>query len=221
MKVIVTGATGMVGEGVMHVCLNHPAIENVLVINRRPDGVKHPKLNEIIHEDFFDLSPIASQLIGYDACLFCLGVSSVGMKEPEYFRLTHTLTMHVAETLARLNSGMTFAYVSGAGTDGSEKGRSMWARVKGKTENDLRKLGFKKAYAFRPGAIKPIEGMSHTLTAYKYLGWIFPIGRALYPSGFCTLRELALAMIFTAQNPVDQYVIEGQDIISLAKKMGS
>ncbi len=218
MKVIVTGATGMVGEGVMHVCLNHPDVEKVLVINRRPDGVKHPKLTEIIHQDFFDLSAIESQLSGYDACFFCLGVSSVGMKEPEYYRLTYTLTMHVAETLSRLNSGMTFAYVSGAGTDSSEKGRSMWARVKGKTENDLRKLSFKKVYAFRPGFIKPIEGMQHTSTYYKYINWLFPIGRRLFPNGFCTLRELALTMIYTAKNPVDKNVIEGRDMIELAKK---
>lgn len=218
MKVIVTGATGMVGEGVMHVCLNHPDIEKVLVINRRPDGVKHPKLTEIIHSDFFDLSAIESQLTGYDACFFCLGVSSVGMKEPEYYRLTYTLTMHVAETLSRLNSGMTFAYVSGTGTDSSEGGRSMWARVKGKTENDLRKLPFKKMYAFRPGFIKPIEGMKHTNTYYKYITWLFPIGRKLFPNGFCTLRELALTMIYTAKNLVNQDVIEGRDMIELAQK---
>ena len=218
MKVIVTGATGMVGEGVMHVCLNHPDIEKVLVVNRRPDGVTHPKLTEIIHQDFFDLSAIESQLTGYDACFFCLGVSSVGMKEPEYYRLTYTLTMHVAETLSRQNPGMTFAYVSGNGTDSSEQGRSMWARVKGKTENDLQKLPFKKAYAFRPGFIKPLEGMKHVNQYYKYINWLFPIGRKLFPNGFCTNREIGLAMIYTAKNRVDKDVIEGRDIIELAKK---
>ena len=218
MRVIVTGATGMVGEGVMHVCLSHPAIEKVLVINRRPDGVKHPKLKEIVHPDFFDLSAIESQLAGYDACFFCLGVSSVGMKEPEYYRLTYTLTMHVAETLSRQNPNMTFAYVSGAGTDGTEQGRSMWARVKGKTENDLRKLPFKKAYAFRPGFIKPIAGMKHTNSYYKYINWLFPLGRKLFPNAFCTLRELALTMIYTARTIVNKDVIEGRDMIELAKK---
>ena len=218
MKVIVTGATGMVGEGVMHVSLSHPAIEKVLVINRRPDGVKHPKLTEIIQQDFFDLSTIESQLAGYDACFFCLGVSSVGMKEPEYFRLTYTLTMHVAETLSRQNPNMTFAYVSGAGTDGTEQGRSMWARVKGKTENDLRRLPFKKVYAFRPGFIKPIAGMKHTNTYYRYINWLFPLGRKVFPNAFCTLRELALTMIYTARNPVTKHVIESRDMIELARK---
>ena len=221
MKVIVSGATGMVGEGVMHVCLGHPDVETVLVINRRPDGVQHPKLTEIIHPDFFDLSAIQSQLTGYDACFFCLGVSSVGMKEPEYYRLTYTLTMHVAETLSRLNSGMTFAYVSGTGTDSSEQGGSMWARVKGKTENDLRKLPFKKSYAFRPGFIKSMEGMKHTNTYYKYITWLFPIGRKLFPNAFCTLRELALTMIHTVKNSVDKEVIEGRDMIELAQKESS
>lgn len=218
MKVIVTGATGMVGEGVMRVCLNHPDIEKVLVINRHPDGVKHPKLIEIIHEDFFDLSSIESQLVGYDACFFCLGVSSMGMKEPEYYRLTYTLTRHVAETLSRLNSKMTFAYVSGAGTDRTGQGGSMWARVKGKTENDLQRLPFLKTYAFRPAFIKPIEGMRHTKNYYKYINWLFVVGRALYPGGFCTLKELALAMIFIARNTVEKDVFEGNDIIELAKK---
>ena len=218
MKVIVTGATGMVGEGVMHVCLNHPDVEKVLVINRRPDGVKHPKLTEIIHPNFFDLSPIESQLSGYDACFFCLGVSSVGMKEPEYYRLTYTLTMHVAETLSRKNPGMTFAYVSGAGTDGTEQGRSMWARVKGKTENDLRKLPFKKAYAFRPGFIKPMEGMRHVNKYYRYINWLFPFGRKFFSNGFCTNQEVGLAMIHTAKTIVNKDVIEGRDMIELAKK---
>ncbi len=221
MKVIVTGATGMVGEGVLHVCLNHPSVEKVLVINRRPDGVRHPKLTEIIHQDFFDFSAIENQLVGYDACFFCLGVSSVGMKEPEYFRLTHTLTMHVADTLVQLNPGMVFCYVSGAGTDGTEQGRSMWARVKGKTENDLRKLPFQKAYAFRPGFIKPMEGMKHVNKYYKYINWLFPLGRKLFPNGFCTNQEIGLAMIYAAKNKVKKEVIGGRDIIELGNKENS
>lgn len=218
MKVIVTGATGMVGEGVLHVCLNHPDIEKVLVINRQPDGVQHPKLVEVIHQDFFDLSSIEKKLTGYDACFFCLGVSSVGMEKTEYYRLTYSLTMHVAETLVRLNQEMTFSYISGMGTDSKERGRSGWARVKGKTEKDLRKLSFKKVYAFRPGFIEPIEGMTHTKNYYKYLKWLFPIGRRLYSGGFCTLRELAQAMIYTARNTVQKDVYEGKDIIESAKK---
>src|SRR5687767_1065494 len=139
IRAIITGATGMVGEGVLHECLNHPDVENVLVINRRPGGVTHPKLTEIIHGNFHDLSSIAPRLAAYNACFFCLGVSSVGLKEQEYHHLTYDLTMHVAKTLSQLNPDMTFCYISGAGTDSSEKGRSMWARVKGKTENHLMK----------------------------------------------------------------------------------
>ncbi|GHB79640.1 NAD-dependent epimerase/dehydratase family protein [Persicitalea jodogahamensis] len=217
MNVIVTGATGMVGEGVMHVCLNHPDVDKVLVVNRRPNGVKHPKLTEIIHQDFFDLSAIENHLKGYDACFFCLGVSSVGLKEPEYFRLTHSLTMHVAETMVRQNPEMVFSYVSGMGTDGTEKGRSMWARVKGKTENDLRKLPFRKAYAFRPGFIKPMEGMKHVNKYYKYINWLFPAGRKLFRNGFCTNEEIGLAMIYSARNVVQKDVVEGRDIIELAR----
>src|SRR6266508_2253769 len=156
IKAIITGATGMVGEGVLHICLNHPNVEQILVINRKPCGVQHPKLKEIIHTDFYNLSSIEDQLIGYNACFFCLGISSVGMKEADYFKVTYTLTMHVAETLSRHNPDMTFCYISGAGTDSTEKGRIMWARVKGKTENDLMKLPFRDVFAFRPGFIKPI-----------------------------------------------------------------
>jgi nucleoside-diphosphate-sugar epimerase len=131
IKAIVTGVTGMVGEGVLHECLQDPNVESVLIINRKPSGVTHPKLKEIVHPDFFDISPIESQLSGYNACYFCLGVSSVGMKEPEYTKMTYTLTMHVAEALSRQNPDMTFCYVSGASTDSTEKGKTMWARVKG------------------------------------------------------------------------------------------
>ncbi len=140
----------MVGEGVMHECLLHDDVEEVLVIGRKPCGVSHPKLKEIIHDNFFDITPIENRLTGYDACFFCLGVTSIGKSEEEYYKLTYTLTMHVAEIFSKLNPGKTFCYVSGAGTDSSEKGRTMWARVKGKTENDLMKLPFKRAYNFRP-----------------------------------------------------------------------
>ncbi|WP_212004438.1 NAD-dependent epimerase/dehydratase family protein [Chitinophaga sp. HK235] len=216
LKVIVTGASGMVGEGVMHECLQHPQVEEVLVINRRPSGIVHPKLKEIVHQDFFNLSPIADQLRDYDACYFCLGVSSVGMAKQQYYRLTYTLTMHVAETLSRRNSNMIFCYISGAGTDSSEQGRSAWARVKGKTENDLLKLPFKKVYAFRPGFIKPTKGLKHGHAFYRYINWLFPIGRALFPSGFCTLAELGRAMINITLYGYGRQIIEGKDIIALA-----
>jgi hypothetical protein len=208
----------MVGEGVLHECLQHPEVEAVLVINRKASGLSHPKLTEIVHDNFFDLSAISGQLGGYNACLFCLGVSSVGMKAEEYYRITYTLTMHVAETLNGLNAGMDFCYVSGAGT--GEKGRSRWARVKGKTENDLMKLSFRHVYAFRPGFIRPTPGLSRTHAFYKYIGWLFPIGRALYPAGFCTMEELGLAMIRVVSRGYEKKIIEGKDIIKLGQEMG-
>ena len=215
IKAIITGATGMVGEGVLHVCLQDPRVSDVLVLTRKPTGVQHPKLREVVHSDFYNLAAVESTLKGYNACFFCLGVSSVGMKEADYFKVTHTLTLHVASTLARLNGDMTFCYISGAGTDSTEKGRSMWARVKGKTENDVMKLPFKRAFAVRPGFIKPFAGLVNVHPFYKYINWMFPIGRALYPNGFCTLRELGLAMIRLAQDGYPTNVISGKDIILL------
>jgi uncharacterized protein YbjT (DUF2867 family) len=221
LNVIVTGATGMVGEGVVYECLRHNDVKKVLIISRRPSGMAHEKLTEIIHTDFYDLVPIETQLQGYETCFFCLGVSSVGMKEEDYLRVTHTLTLHMAQLLSRQNPDMTFCYISGAGTDGTEKGRSMWARVKGKTENDLKKLPFRRVFAFRPGFIRPIPGLLRIHNYYRYIGWLFPIGRALYPAGFCTLRELALALIQVAKDGFEKAVIEGEDIIRLAEREGA
>jgi hypothetical protein len=215
---IVTGSTGMVGEGVLHECLLHPLVASVLVINRKPCGIVHPKLKEIIHQDFFDLSAIETQLNGYDACYFCLGVSSVGMKKDEYFRLTYTLTMHVAQTLSRLNPDMVLCYISGAGTDSTEKGRSAWARVKGRTENDLFKLPFKGVYAFRPGYIHPTKGLKRTNPLYKYITWLYPILRSIFPNSACTLKEIGLAMIHVVIQGYKKKSIEVKDIIALAKQ---
>jgi hypothetical protein len=216
IRAIVTGSTGMVGEGVLIECLNHPNVESVLVINRKPIGVSHPKLKEIIHTDFFNLSPIENQLSGYNACYFCLGVTSVGKKEPEYHHLTYNLTMHVATTLARHNSDMTFCYVSGAGTDSSEKGKAMWAKVKGKTENDIMKL-FKKAYMFRPGLMKATKGQKNTLKVYDYLGWLYPFIKSLFPKSACLLSEVGQAMINTVNFAPAKHVLEVTDIIALSK----
>ena len=213
-----TGATGMVGEGVLHECLLHPDVEAVLVINRRPCGVVHPKLKEIIHKDFFDITPIAGELTGYNACFFCMGVSSVGMKEDAYTHITHDLTLHIAGILAKQNPGMTFCYVSGAGTDSTEKGRSMWARVKGKTENDLLKLPFKKAYMFRPGYMHPTPGLKNTLKLVKALSWLYPVLRLVFPSGVSTLKEVGVAMINTVNKGPDKQVLEVKDIVALAKQ---
>jgi uncharacterized protein YbjT (DUF2867 family) len=216
ISVIITGTTGMVGEGVLHECLQHPAVEAVLIINRKPLGVTHPKLKEIVHADFYDLTAIEPQLRGYNACYFCLGVSSVGMPAEDYYKVTYTLTMSVASTLSRLNTDMVFIYVSGAGTDSSEKGRSRWARVKGKTENDLMALPFRRVYAFRPGFIRPTRGLANAHSFYRYVDFLFPIGRALYPGGFVTLAELGLAMIRLTLRGDPTRIIDGKDIIALA-----
>lgn len=218
IKAIITGATGMVGEGVLHQCLQNPKVGSVLVINRKPCGVQHAKLKEIVHADFFNFSAIEDQLVGYNACYFCLGVSSVGMDKEEYYKKTYTLTMHVAETLSRKNPEMVFCYVSGAGTDSTEQKRSNWARVKGKTENELMKLPFKRIYNFRPGFIKPIKGMKRTNPYYKYINWLFPVGRALFPGGFCKLSELGDAMISVTAKGYEKQIIEGKDIIALAAR---
>ncbi|WP_341835224.1 epimerase [Chitinophaga pollutisoli] len=216
LNVILTGATGMVGEGVLLECLENPHVEKVLIINRRPSGYTHPKLQEIIHENFFNIRPIAGQLTGYNACFFCLGVTSVGKSEPEYYRQTYVLTMHFAETLADRNRDIAFCYVSGSGTDGSEHGRVMWARVKGKTENDLMKLPFRAAFAFRPGLLKATPGQRHLLKAYKFFGWMYPFFRSLFPGFASSLQELGKAMIAVSRNGYTSKVIEVRDIHKLA-----
>lgn len=216
IKVILTGATGMVGEGVLHECLQHEMVEQVLVVVRRSCGITHPKLKEVVHGDFFDLSAIENQLSGYDACFFCLGVSSVGMKEPEYYKLTYTLTLGFAGTVSALNPGMTFCYISGAATDGSEKGRIMWARVKGKTENDLMKLPFKHVFNFRPGFMNPTKGLKNTLKYYNYISWMYPVMRRLLPNYMSTLKELGLAMINVTLKGYGKSVLEVKDIVRCA-----
>ena len=159
MKVILFGATGMVGQGVLRECLLDPGVERVLAVGRSPTGQQHAKLRELLHEHFLDFSNVEAELTGYDACFFCLGVSSVGMDAERYRHLTYDITLAAASTLAKLNPGMTFIYVTGRGTDSTEQGRLMWARVKGKTENDLLKLPFKAAYMFRPAGIQPLHGV--------------------------------------------------------------
>ena len=218
ISVILTGATGMVGEAVLHECLLNDNVEKILIINRRPAGISHPKLSEIVHTNFFDLSTIAEQLSHYDTCLFCLGVSSVGMNELAYTKATYTLTMHFAETVVKQNAGMTFCYISGASTDSTEKGKLMWARVKGKTENDLHKLPFKQVYNFRPDILKPIAGMKNTLGFYKYLGWLLPIISAIAPKIICSLQELGTAMINASTKGYEKPILEVTDIVALAKR---
>ena len=217
IKVIITGATGMVGEGVLHECLHHPAVSSILVINRKPSGVNHSKVKEIIHSDFYDLSPIESQLKSYNTCFFCLGTTSIGKNEAEFTKVTYDLTMHVAENLCKLNPDMTFCYISGAGTDSTEKGRTMWARVKGKTENDLMKLPFKRVYNFRPGYMQPTPGLKNTLPYYKYVSWLYPILRPIFPNHMSTLSEMGLAMIHSVNRGYGKQILEVKDIVVLAK----
>jgi hypothetical protein len=212
IRAIITGTTGMVGEGVLHECLRSPDVESVLIISRKPLGLSHPKLKEIIHADFLNLAPIEGQLAGYNACYFCLGVSSIGMKEPEYTRITYDLTMHVAQTLSRHNPDMTFCYVSGASTDSTEKGRIMWARVKGKTENDLMKLPFDQVFAFRPGYMHATPGLKNTLPLYKYVSWLYPILKAVAPNTVSRLSQLGQAMINVTKYGFDKKILEVKDI---------
>jgi uncharacterized protein YbjT (DUF2867 family) len=217
IKAIILGATGMVGEGVLHECLKHPEVESILVINRRSCGVEHEKLTEIIHPDFFDLAPIETSLSGYNACYFCMGVSAMGMKESEYRRVTYDLTMNFARILLKLNPQMTFCYVSGTGTDSNETGRSMWARVKGKTENDLMKLPFKATYMFRPGYIQPTKGLKNTYKIYKVLSPLYPVWKTLFPKYVCSLEQLGLAMINTLIKPPDVHILGNYEISKLSK----
>jgi nucleoside-diphosphate-sugar epimerase len=216
IRAIITGCTGMVGEGVLFECLNSTLVEKVLVVGRKPCGYSHPKLEEVLHNDFFDIAPIQAKLVGYNACFFCLGVSSVGMKEPEYTRMTYDLTMGFARVLHAASPDLTFCYISGSGTDSTEKGKMMWARVKGKTENDLMKLGFKAAFGVRPGALRPTKGLKNTLPMYGYLGWLMPIVAAIMPNGISTLAQFGQAMIALAGNGYPKNVVEVADIKLLA-----
>ena len=217
IKAIVTGSTGMIGEGVVHECLKHPDVGSVLVINRKSCGVVHPKLTEIIHSDFSDFSSIENELSGYNTVYLIMGVSSSGMSEDKFTHLTYDLTMALARPLKILNPEMTLCYVSGAGTDSTEKGLMMWARVKGKTENDLLNMGFKQAYMFRPGFIEPTPGLKNSYAIYKYLKPVIPVLRKLFPKYVSSLEEIGLAMIHVVEIGTDKPVLEVRDIRNLAK----
>ncbi len=217
VKAILFGATGMVGEGVLHKALKDPAVESILVIGRRSCDIEHPKLKEIIHNDFYDYGSIREGLRGYDACFFCLGVTSMGKSEADYRRLTYDLTLAAARTLAELNPDMVFCYVSGAGTDGSEKGRSMWARVKGKTENDLTKLPFKAVYAFRPGYIKPTPGLRRALLFSRMAAPFYPPMSFFFPQYVCTLEDVGRSMIRVVTEGYQKRILESVDITDLGR----
>ena len=217
IRAILFGATGMVGEGVLHEALSDAAVESILVIGRRSCNVRHQKVTEILHNEFYDYASIREKMRGYNACFFCLGVTSIGKSESEYRRLTYDLTMAAARTLAELNPDMVFCYVSGMGTDSTEQGRSMWARVKGKTENDLRKLPFKAVYAFRPGYIKPTPGLKNTLSFSKLLAPLYPALKFLFPKHVCTLRDVGLSMIQVAEQEFSKKILECVEISQLGQ----
>ena len=219
MKVILFGATGMVGQGVLRECLLDPGVQQVLSVVRTPTHEQHAKLRELVHADFFDYSTIEPDLTGYDACFFSLGVSSAGMDESKYKHLTYDLTLAAATTLAKLNPAMTFLYVSGAGTDSTERGRIMWARVKGKTENDLLKLPFRAAYMFRPGLIQPLHGIRSKTRVYQIfynvLNPIFPLVKAAFPKSVTTTEQVGRAMLQVARHGFPRPILESKDINSL------
>ena len=216
MNVILFGATGMVGQGVLRECLLDPDIQQVLALGRSATGQQHTKLRELTVPDLMDLTSVEHQLTGYDACFFCTGVSSAGMTEETYTRLTYDLTLSVAQTLARLNPTMTFLYVSGAGTDSSEKGRSMWARVKGRTENALLRLPFRSAYMFRPGFIQPLHGVRSKTRLYQFLydvlAPIQPLLKGRLPKYITTTEQMGRAMITVAKNGYPKPILESLDI---------
>jgi len=219
-KVIITGATGMVGKGVLLECIDHKSISEVLVIGRNPLGMEHPKLKELIHKDFFDFSGVKDQLTGYDACFFCLGISAAGLKEEEYRKITYDYTLALARVLLEQNPEMTFNYVSGQGTDSTEKGRMMWARVKGKTENDLLNMGFKDAYMFRPGAIIPLRGIKSRTKAYQfmydYFMWLVKLIKFFSPNSVVNTTQIGLAMINAMLKGYENKIVTSKDIIILS-----
>jgi uncharacterized protein YbjT (DUF2867 family) len=218
MNVLIFGATGMVGQGVLRECLVDPDVQRIQAIGRTPTGVQNAKLREIVHQDAWHYADIENDLSGFDACFFCLGVTSSGMKEEAYARVTYDITMAAAETLCRLNPKMTFIFVSGAGTDSSEQGRAMWARVKGRTENALLQLPFAAAYMFRPGVIEPVHGARSKTASYRVLYTLtkplLPVLRWAFPDYVLTTQQIGLAMLAVARHGFTKRVLESKDIRS-------
>jgi uncharacterized protein YbjT (DUF2867 family) len=216
MRVLLFGAYGMVGQGVLRECLLDAEVTTVVVIGRNATGTQHAKLREVIHNDFLDFSPIKNQLSGFDACFFCLGVSSTGMSEESYQRITYGFTLAAARAVSGLNPNMVFVYVSGMGTDSSERGRSMWARVKGKTENELLRMPFRAAYMFRPGLIVPLHGVQSKTKLYRaiYLlfGPLLPLLKGRFPKYVTTTEQIGRAMLKVAKQGWPKPVLESADI---------
>jgi uncharacterized protein YbjT (DUF2867 family) len=222
MNVVIFGASGMVGQGVLLECLRDTGVESVLVIGRSPVEQKHTKLREVLVKDLFDVASYASELNGLDACFFCLGVSSAGMSEAAYRRFTYDLTVVIAQELAVRNSALCFVYVSGAGTDGTERGRTMWARVKGATENALLRMPFRTAFMFRPGVIQPLDDIRSKTRAYR-LGYVvtapvLPLLRRAFPNSILTTREIGRAMLAVARKGWPRPVLESKDIHAAATR---
>jgi uncharacterized protein YbjT (DUF2867 family) len=217
IKVIITGASGLVGEGVLLECLENRNVKEILMINRKPAPLRHPKLKECIIPDFLDLDNFTSQLTGYNACFYCAGISSNGLNEAEYTHITYDTVMHFATTLAGINPDMVFGHISGGHTDSTEKGRIMWARVKGKAENALMRLPFKKVYNFRPGLMKPTEGQKNIKGYYKVISALFPVLNFIFRGYGITLSQLGLAMINSVLKGYPKQVLEVKDIKELAK----
>jgi uncharacterized protein YbjT (DUF2867 family) len=221
MKVVLFGASGMVGQGVLRECLLDESVTRVQAVGRAPLGYLHPKLHDLVVADMWDYSTLAEELTGFDACFFCLGVSSAGMTESGYSRISYQLTLAAAEVLARCNPQMVFVYVSGAGTDSSEQGRSMWARVKGRTENALLRLPFKAVYLFRPGVIQPLDGLQSKTDAYRIFYRVtrplLPVLRALWPNHVLTTRQVGRAMLRCAHSGAPHAVLEPRAIRGLAQ----
>jgi uncharacterized protein YbjT (DUF2867 family) len=224
MNVLLFGATGMVGLGVLQECLAAPDVQRVVTVGRTATGLQHPKLTEIVRLDLLDYWGLDTELQGFDACFFCLGVTSAGLSQAEYSRLTYDITLAAASVLARLNPQMAFVYVSGAGTDSTEKGRSMWARVKGKTENALLRLPFRGVYLFRPGVIQPLNQLKSKTTSYRVFYSLarplLPVLRWLMPNVVLTTTVMGQAMLNAARRLPNSAVLEARDINLLASQRG-
>lgn len=216
MKVIIFGTTGMVGQGVLRECLIDPEVESVLSVVRRSSGQTHAKLKELLHDNFFDFSKIENDLRGYDACFFCLGITSVGMSEQEYQRITYDITIAVAQTLLKLNPNLTFVFVSGTGTDSTEKSKTMWARIKGKTENALLQMPFKAKYMFRPAFIQPAHGIVSKTKLYRVfyllMAPVYPLLKLIFPRHVTTTEKVARAMIRVVKHGASKNILENADI---------
>lgn len=220
MKILIFGATGMLGQGLIHACLSYPAVEHVLLVLRQPTVITDPRIEQLVHQDFFHWADVEHRFAGFDACLFAVGATAVGKSEAEYHHLTFDLTQAAALAVFRHSPQAVFEYISGQGTDSTEKGRSMWARVKGATENMLRAIPFRAVYCFRPGYIQPMQGIRSRVgwynLVYTGLGWGYPLWRRLAPGLITSSEELGCAMLFVAANGWHTPVLETRDINAAA-----